>query len=55
MRQSPLLVPQSSSIALPTVNPEKSLFIGSHLRVDDAIVGTGGEHNHPGIAPLGFS
>jgi hypothetical protein len=37
----------------PSAKLGKSLFVEFHLRVDDAIVGIAGEHNHPGIAPLG--
>jgi hypothetical protein len=50
---SPLFANQSSSTALPTVNPVKSLFVDSRLSVGDAIGGTGDEYNRPDIAPLG--
>ena len=50
----PLLVPQSSSECLTVCDAGESLFIDSHLPVDDAIVATSDEHNRPGIAPLGF-
>lgn len=46
-------LPQSPSYALLSATLEESLFIDSHLRVDDVVVGRGGEHARPGISPLG--